>query len=53
MAEIVRFLQGVNRDFLFQQSTWNHPCMKAFARVIPNGDILPVRGRYSTEMNDW
>jgi hypothetical protein len=51
--EVVGFLRSVSRNFLFQQSTWSRPCMRGFARVIPNGDILPVRGRFSAETNDW
>jgi len=27
--------------------------MTAFVRVIPNGDILPSRGRYSAQSKDW
>ena len=27
--------------------------MTAFVQVIPDGDILPSRGRYNIESNDW
>ena len=25
----------------------------AFVRIVPDGDILPTRAKYSTESNDW
>jgi hypothetical protein len=51
--EIRAFLQRLNADIaeLFKPSTWNH--LTAFVQVIPNGDILPSRGRYNAESNDW
>jgi hypothetical protein len=50
-AEIGVFLSRLNDDVLFKPETWKK--MTAFVRVIPNGDILPSRGRYSIESKDW
>ena len=27
--------------------------MPAFVRIIPDGDVLPSRSKYSLESNDW
>ena len=47
------FLQQLtaNPDDLFKPETWKH--LTAFVQVIPDGDILPSRGRYNLESNDW
>jgi hypothetical protein len=50
-SKIQRFLNGLNTEDLFKPATWNK--MTAFVRVIPNGDILPSRGRYSDQSKDW
>jgi len=49
--QIVEFLQKANAEFLFRPDTWTH--LTAFVRVIPDGDILPSRGQYSSVSNDW
>jgi hypothetical protein len=49
--EIEVFLRQVTVDRLFEQSFWKR--LTAFVRVIPDGDILPSRGRYSVQSNDW
>ena len=36
---------------LFESETWKH--LTAFVQVIPDGDVLPSRGRYNIESNDW
>jgi hypothetical protein len=36
---------------LFLPETWKH--LTAFVQVIPEGDVLPSRGRYNAESNDW
>lgn len=48
--EICAFLEGITVEKLFIPETWSH--LKAFVKVIPDGDILPTRGKYSTS-NDW
>jgi hypothetical protein len=45
------WLAQLNPQLLFQQQTWKE--LPAFVQVIPNGDILPSRGRYNPETNDW
>ena len=49
--QILEFLRGLNAADLSQPETWTR--MPAFVKVIPNGDILPTRGKYSPETNDW
>lgn len=43
-------LEGITIEKLFIPETWTH--LKAFVKVIPDGDILPTRAKYSTS-NDW
>lgn len=50
-AEIETFLRQVTADLLFEPATWRK--LTGFVRIIPNGDILPSRGRYSIQSNDW
>ena len=49
--EIEVLLRQVTVDRLFEQSFWKR--LTAFVRVIPDGDILPSRGRYNIQSNDW
>lgn len=49
--EVVTFLENVTADKLFQRSTWRR--LTAFVKLIPNGDILPSRSKYSAASNDW
>jgi hypothetical protein len=49
--EIEIFLRQVTVDRLFDQDFWKR--LTAFVRIIPDGDILPSRGRYSIQSNDW
>jgi hypothetical protein len=50
-SEIEAFLSRVNADDLFKPATWKY--LPAFVRVVPAGDILPTRAKYSTVSNDW
>jgi hypothetical protein len=50
-ADIEVFLRQVTVDHLFEQDFWKG--LTAFVRIIPNGDILPSRGRYNAQSNDW
>jgi DNA polymerase type B, organellar and viral len=50
-AEIIRFLKGITVDQLFDPRTWSK--LRAFVKIIPNGDILPVRGSFNSASNDW
>ena len=49
--EIEIFLRQVTVDRLFEPSFWKG--LTGFVRIIPGGDILPSRGRYSVQSNDW
>jgi hypothetical protein len=51
--EIDVFLQQVitKTADLFEPETWKN--LTAFVQVIPDGDVLPSRGRYNIESNDW
>lgn len=49
--EITSLLKGIHVDELFRQETWKH--LTAFVRVVPNGDVLPSRSRYSPETNGF
>ena len=52
-AEIAALLMRLlaNPADLFEPQTWKR--LPAFVQVIPNGDILPSRGKYNLESNDW
>jgi len=51
--EIIAFLQqlAARTADLFNPETWNE--LTAFVQVVPDGDVLPSRGRYNAESNDW
>ena len=49
--EILRFLDRVSLAHLFKPATWKR--LPAFVRIIPDGDLLPSRSKYSLESNDW
>jgi hypothetical protein len=50
-TEIQTFLANLSADHLFKPETWKR--LTGFVKTIPNGDILPTRGKYSAETNDW
>ena len=50
-AEMKTFLSQVTAASLFNPATWKQ--LTGFVKIIPNGDILPTRSRYSLESNDW
>lgn len=49
--EIERFLRSLTPEKLFDPKTWKK--FPAFVKVIPDGDILPSRSKYSAASNDW
>jgi hypothetical protein len=49
--EVIAFLNGFTHEDLFKPETWNR--LRGFVRIMPNGDILPTRGKYNSETNDW
>ena len=50
-AEIEKFLRTLTPEQLFHPATWQR--LPAFVKLIPNGDLLPSRGKYSVASNDW
>ena len=51
VSETERFLRTISAEKLFKPETWTK--LPAFVRVIPDGDILPTRAKYSLESNDY
>ena len=51
VSETVDFLRTITPETLFNPQIWTR--LPAFARVIPDGDILPTRATYSVESNDY
>jgi hypothetical protein len=49
--QITKFLKQISVDRLFEPKTW--PQLIGFVQVIPDGDILPSRGKYNSASNDW
>src|SRR5579864_3973361 len=49
--KVARFLRKVTHDALFKRKTWRQ--MTGFVKIVPNGDILPMRSRFSVASNDW
>jgi hypothetical protein len=49
--EIDRSLRSLTPEKLFRPKTWKK--FPAFVKVVPNGDILPSRVKYSAASNDW
>jgi hypothetical protein len=50
-SDMQRFLGKLTTNDLFKPPTWKE--LTGFVRVIPEGDILPSRGRYNAESKDW
>jgi len=50
-TEIEQFLRGLTPEILFCQKTGN--VSPRSWKLIPNGDLLPSRGKYSAASNDW
>jgi hypothetical protein len=50
-VEIQAFLRQLKKDALFDPATWKQ--LPAFVQIIPDGDVLPARGKYSAASNDW
>ena len=45
------FLRKLTPDMLFDPQVWSR--MTGFVKVIPNGDVLPIRSKYGVASNDW
>ena len=39
------FLKSLTPDLLFRPKTWKQ--MNGFVKIVPNGDILPIRSKFS------
>ena len=50
-ADIIRFLSQLEPEDMFKPEMWKS--LGGFVKVIPGGDILPARAKYSVESNDW
>ena len=50
-SKIQSLLEHICVDDLFNPDTWKN--LTAFVRILPNGDVLPSRGMYNPETNDW
>jgi hypothetical protein len=50
-TEIKRFLNALTSEKLFSPITWKR--LPAFVKLIPSGDLLPSRAKYSAASNDW
>jgi hypothetical protein len=50
-AEIKRLLSTLTSEKLFSPKTWKR--LTAFVKLIPSGDLLPSRAKYSAASNDW
>ncbi len=49
--KVEAYLRRLAPDALFEPKNWEH--LTGFVKVVPNGDILPIRSRYSAASNDW
>jgi hypothetical protein len=52
-TEIIELLERVRRnpDTCFDRTMW--PRFGAFVRIAPDGDVLPMRAKFSADHNDW
>ena len=50
-GRVETFLKSLTPDILFEPETWTR--MNGFVKVVPNGDALPLRSKYSPASNDW
>ena len=49
--EVETFLRQLKPDDLFKPEKWKN--MAGFVQVVPDGDILPARSKFSSATNDW
>lgn len=48
---VTKLLREISIERLFHPKTW--PQLVGFVQIIPDGDILPSRSKYSSASNDW
>jgi hypothetical protein len=51
VSRTIEFLRTITPEKLFDPQTWSK--LPAFVRVVPDGDVLPTRAKYSLESNDY
>ena len=49
--KVENFLRTLTPASLFKKKMWKR--MTGFVKIVPNGDILPLRSRFSAGTNDW
>jgi hypothetical protein len=49
--QVEAFLRNLTPDMVFEPGTWTR--MNGFVKLVPNGDVLPIRSKYSPASNDW
>jgi hypothetical protein len=49
--EVEKFLRSVTPKALFSPSSWKK--LTAFVKIVPDGDLLPSRAKYSNASNDF
>jgi hypothetical protein len=50
-AEISDWLSAITPEKLFQPEIWKF--LTAFVKIVPDGDIVPTRAKYSDVSKDW
>ena len=48
---VEELLRELTPAMLFEPETWTR--MNGFAKIVPNGDALPIRSKFSAASNDW
>ncbi len=49
--EVISLLQTISLETMFKPDTWCK--LTGFARIVPDGDVLPARAKYNPDTNDW
>jgi hypothetical protein len=52
-ADVIALLEEVQRnpETCLDKEMWSR--LTAFVRVVPDGDVLPMRAKFSADRNDW
>jgi hypothetical protein len=45
------FFRKITPAALLKPRTWRH--MNGFVKIVPDGDVLPIRSKFSAASNDW
>jgi hypothetical protein len=49
--KVARFLRKMTLEALLKRKPWKQ--MTGFVKIVPDGDILPIRSRFSAAAKDW